>query len=122
MTTSRTASLKTFSMALLSTVTLVACAAPPAPAVEPTARVIVRFRPGVADPTNPAFLAGLAARANVTRIETIRPMSGESFVMQVACADPRTTPAPDACDAALVRLGAVDAILFIERDRKDRIS
>ena len=88
------------------------------------ARVIVRFRPGVADASDPAFLDALAKSARVARIELIRPMSGDAYVMRIVCGDVPTPPARDACDAcdaAIARVRAAAPILTIEPDRRETL-
>lgn len=84
-----------------------------------TARVIVRFAPDVADPVDPAFLSALAASARVARIELIRPMSGDSYVMLIACDDPAQRSTIEPCNAAIARVGAVASVLMIEPDGRE---
>lgn len=106
-------------MAIVSSVSACAADAPVVPMA--TARVIIRFVAGTEDPQGAAFLARLAAQARVTGIDAIRPMSGDAFVMQVACVDPRDPLAVDPCTAALARLGRVEGVVGVEIDRRERI-
>lgn len=97
-----------------------ASAAPPA-APESTVRVIARFKADVPDPLDPAFLTRLADRSRVARIDPVRPMSGDAYVLQVACADPRAAQSVvDPCTAAIARLSRSDAVLGIEIDRREK--
>ena len=103
---------------------IVACSAAP-PAVpqavaEPTVRIIVRFKPAVLDPLDPAFLTRLATQARVTRIDPIRPMSGDAYVLQMACVDPLSTAVDDPCATAVTRLRAADAVQYVDVDRRDK--
>ena len=86
-------------------------------------RVIVRFRSDVVDAADPAFLEALARAAHVERIESIRPMSGDAYVMRIGCHDPRRPAgASDAsCDAAIARVAAVESVLMIEPDGRETI-
>ncbi len=93
----------------------------PEPLAVASARVIVRFKATVTDPTDRVFLASLATRANVARIGLIRPMSGDAYVMEVACTDLHDGRAGDPCAAAIARLGATDAVAFVEADRREKI-
>lgn len=96
---------------------------PPATAAAPEARVIVRFRPGSPDPSDPAFRARLASSARVSRIDLLHPMSGGAYVMTIGCADPNaaaTAHPPDACAAAIGRLGASDWVASIDHDRREK--
>ena len=103
---------------------IAACsAAPPmvAPvATEPTVRLIVRFKPAVLDPLDPAFLTRLASQVRVTRIDAVRPMSGDAYVLQMACTDPQAAPTGDPCATALARLRAADAVQYVDVDRRDK--
>ena len=60
----------------------------------------------------------LAARADVQRITLIRPMSGDAYVVEVACGDAGDG---DPCGAAIARLAAVESVRFAEADRRERI-
>ncbi len=84
-----------------------------------SARVIVRFAPDVVDPADPAFLARLAASARVGRIDLIRPMSGDSYVMRIACDDSPQRPVAGACEAAIARVRAAASVLMIEPDGRE---
>lgn len=107
---------------MLMATTVAACSSASPAVSEPTVRVIARFKPGVPDPLDPAFLARLADLNGVTRIDPIRPMSGNAYVLQVACVDPKASrPVDDPCAAALTRLGHSDAILGIEVDRREKL-
>ena len=111
----------TILMTILMASAVGACAADaPGTAPEPAVRVIVRFKPIVADPLDPDFLARLANTVRVKRIDAIRPMSGDAYVLQVACTDPQGSRADDPCASALARLGAADAVLSVEVDRRER--
>ena len=108
------------------------CAAAPTPttpttptttAAAPEARVIVRFRPGSPDPSDAAFRARLASSARLSRIDLLHPMSGGAYVMTIGCADPNaatTANPPDACAAAIRRLGASAWIASIDNDRREK--
>ena len=104
------------------TIAVGACAADAPPAqirtTEATARVIVRFRAGVPEPASAASLSSLAARAGVPRITLIRQMSGDAYVMEVACG---ASSGSDPCPAAIARIGAVETVQFVEVDRRERI-
>ncbi len=96
-------------------------AAPPPPG--PEARVIVRFRPGSPDPSDAAFRARLASSAHVSRVDLLRSMSGDAFVMIVGCADPNAptaSTASDACASALERLAATEWVTSIENDGREK--
>ncbi len=97
-----------------------ACAAPVEP-VTAEARVIVRLKAGTPDPADPVFREALARTAGVERIDFIRPMSGDAYVLQVGCPDVDPGRRNDPCAAALDRLGKTDAVLSIEADRRERI-
>lgn len=101
----------------------VAACSPALPSTpEPTVRVIVRFKPGVPDPLDPAFLTRLADLSRVTHIDPIRPMSGNAYVLQVTCVDPQAAqPAVDPCASAVARLSRSDAVLGIEVDRREKL-
>ena len=89
----------------------------------PEARVIVRFRPGSPEPGDAAFRARLASSAHVTRLDLVRPMSGDAYVMKVACADPdaaTTWNASDACATAIKRLGATEWVMSVENDGREK--
>lgn len=88
------------------------------PTAADTARVIVRFAPEVVDAGDPAFLSTLAASARVGRIELIRPMSGDSYVMRIVCDGP-AHPGADACEAAMARIRAAGPVLMIEPDGRE---
>ncbi len=103
--------------ALASASSLLACAGPAGSDAAGTpprdVRVIVRFKPGAGDPSDAGFRARLAEGARVGRIELIRPMSGDAWVMRIACDD-----AP--CDEALRRVAASPSVDTIERDGRER--
>jgi hypothetical protein len=107
---------------------IVACsAAPPMgtpvvaePPVPTIVRVIVRFKPAVPDPLDPAFLTRLATQTRVMRIDPIRPMSGDAYVLQMACVDPQAAPTADPCTTALARLREADAVLYVDVDRREK--
>ncbi len=89
----------------------------------PEARVIVRFRPGSPDPSDAAFRARLASSAQVSRVDLLRAMSGDAYVMRVACADPHsaaTSNPANACASAIARLGASEWVMSIENDGHER--
>jgi hypothetical protein len=87
---------------------------------EPAVRVIVRFKGPVPDPLDPAFLTRLAAQTRVTRIDPIRPMSGDAYVLQMACVDPQAAPTADPCTTALARLREADAVLYVDVDSREK--
>ena len=99
---------------------IAACSAAPPVVAEPTVRIIVRFKPAVLDPLDPAFLARLATQTRVMRIDPIRPMSGDAYVMLVACVDPRAAPVDDPCPPALTRLRAAESVLGVDVDRREK--
>lgn len=107
---------------VLTTVALccAACTAPVESAAR-DARVIVRFKPGTPDPADPAFREALARSAQVGRIDFVRPMSGDAYVLQVGCPDRDSGGGNDPCAAAMERLGRTGAVLSIEADRRERI-
>lgn len=101
----------------------VAAPATPANPSPPEVRIIVRFHPGSPDPSDAAFRARLAASARVSRIDLLHPMSGGAYVMTIGCADPAfasTANLPDACAAAIRRLGATRWVASIENDRREK--
>lgn len=106
-------------MTFVSSVAACGAATPTAPLS--TLRVIVRFGPQIPDPRQPAVLARLAALAHVAAIESVRPMSGDAFVMRIACIDPRDPQAADPCPSALARLGRVEGVVGVEVDRREII-
>ena len=89
-------------------------------AADTLVRVIVRFRDARTDPSDRAFLERLAAAAEVTRIELVRPMSGGAYVMNVACTVTDPTAPTDPCSAAVARVGAIGIVLGIEVDGRVR--
>ena len=109
--------------ATILTTAALACAACAAPVGSATAdaRVIVRFRPGTPDPADRAFREALARSAQVGRIDFVRPMSGDAYVLQVGCPQIDGSRAADPCAAALDRLRKTDEVLSIEADRRERI-
>lgn len=93
------------------------------PEAIPEARVIVRFRPGSPDPSDAAFRARLASSAHVARIDLLHAMSGDAYVMTVACADPTSTTmlnSSDTCAAAIKRLGATAGVASVENDGREK--
>ena len=109
--------------ALLATIVAAQGCVAASSAPNPEARVIVRFRPGSPEPADAAFRARLAASAHVTRVDLLHPMSGDAYVMTVACANPdaaTTSNGSDACATAIKRLGATEWVLSIENDGREK--
>jgi hypothetical protein len=76
------------------------------------ARIIIKFKPEVADPAAPAFLATLSRTARAKAIY-LRPMSGNAHVLSLCCF-------PDAREEteAIKRLGERADVEYAETDRK----
>ena len=108
-------------VALLPAAVVAACAAPTVPPqVASDVRVIIAFAPDVVDPADPDFLARLASAARVARIAFVRQMSGDAYVVTVACTVAPVIATGDPCKDAIARVGASSSVRTVEVDGRVR--
>ncbi len=104
-----------FALASAVSLDLSGCANSPS-AARNAAQVIVKFAPGVSEPTNAAYLADLSRSAGV-RVGYARPMSGGAHVLTLSGYGDEASLV-----AAIKALEARADIEYVELDRKQRPS